>query len=103
MTLTSVDYKNIANEINERIDWEDDDYTGCVGTKDGEIEYEKDDELLLITYELSIWGSYYTEEDGTWFDESSRELSVESVDCHNWDGEETASNFDTETLKSYIF
>lgn len=81
MTLTAIDYREIASMIEE-------------GTNS--IEYIKDGEILFIECNLEEDG--YTEDDyfsgtGAWVC-TDRSLSVEIADSYTEDGEQTENDFD---------
>ena len=80
MILTSIDYQNIANQIE-------------VGK--GSIEYEKCNEILVIVYTYTEEG--YDEDNyfnGTGaYVVTSRHLSVEAADSYGQNGQTTRNNF----------
>ncbi len=89
MTLTNIDYQNIANMIE-------------VGS--GTIEYSKGNETLFIDYIYTEDG--YDEDDyfnGTGgFVVTTRFLSVEDVCSINEDGEDTANDFKEKDLITMV-
>lgn len=89
MTLTNIDYQNIANMIE-------------VGS--GTIEYSKGNETLFIDYIYTEDG--YDEDDyfnGTGaYVVTTRFLSVGAVDCFNDDGEDTANDFKEKDLITMV-
>lgn len=89
MTLTSIDYQNIANMIE-------------VGS--GTIEYTKGNEILFIDYIYTEEG--YDEDDyfnGTGaYVVTTRFLSVGAVDCFNDDGEAARADFCESQLHTMV-
>lgn len=89
MILTSIDYQNIANQIE-------------VGT--GSIEYEKGNEIIIIAYTYTEEG--YREDDyyrGTGaYIVTSTFLSVEAADSYNACGEVTKNNFCEDQLLTMV-
>lgn len=88
MTLTTNDYYEIANQIEDG---------------SNSIEFEKDGEILFI--ECTLESDGYVEDDyynGTGaYVETYRALYVESVESYNEDGEQTANNFDEAPCKRW--
>lgn len=89
MELTSTDYRAIAEKITEGANY---------------IEYPKGNETIAIECELFIDG--YEENDyynGTGaFVQTSKSLSVESVESWDNEGDDTPNDFDEDELMSWV-
>lgn len=89
MTLTKNDYNKISSLIEEG---------------KGTVEYEKDNETLYFDYEYEVEG--YVEDDyfnGTGaFVQTSADLTINSVECFNEDGDEVDNNFNEYTLYKMV-
>ncbi len=80
MILTSNDYKEMASQIQE---------------EGGEIYFEKDDEILVVEYDICSDGHIeYYQTTGPEFIETRRDVWVKSAESFNEDGKQTPNNFD---------
>ena len=89
MKLTSIDYQNIASQIEEG---------------KGTVEYTKGNETLILDYSYEVNG--YVEDDyynGTGaFVQTDCNLYIESAESFNEDGDETENDFNESILYKQV-